>query len=322
MRIVTLLPSATEIVAALGLADRLVGVTHECDHPAEAVAGRRRVTVAPFDAAALTQHEIDKQVSASVHAGASLYRLDEAALAELRPTHVLTQSLCEVCAVAHAVVVETMRRLFPDAPPAIVDLDPTNLDEVLRTIEIVGLECGVEDRAEAYVAELRADLDRVRFAVPCDVKRPRVAFLEWVEPLFHGGHWVPEMVTLAGGHDVLGMPGEASGRDTIERLVQTAPEVIVVAPCGFDPERAARDVEPLWKQPWWCGLPAVKHDRVYAVDANAYFSRPGPRLVQGTAILARLFHGVDVGLVPEGSWRRVTPSERLPTPMFDAEGGR
>jgi iron complex transport system substrate-binding protein len=284
MRVVSLLPAATEICAALGAFDRVVGVTHECDCPAEAAA-RPRVT-----RSALPEHADPGAVDAAVRersaAGAPLFALDEAAVAALRPDLLLTQALCDVCAVWEGDVRAIAARL--PHPPAVVTLGGTTLDGVCDDVRRVAEALGRPSAGDALVAALRARLAAVHEALKAArAPRPRVAVVEWTSPIFLAGHWGPEMVRRAGGVDVLGTAGAHSTTVTPDALAAADPEVVLVAPCGYDLPRAAAEAGALLADPAWRWL---RGRRVWALDANAYLSRPGPRLVDGVEILARIFH--------------------------------
>lgn len=296
-RIVSLLPSATEIVFALGLGDRLVGRTHECDFPPEA-ASVPVVTrsLLPADASSA---EIDALVSAGRHEHRSLYQLDRAALEAARPDLILTQELCDVCAVRYEDVVSTVGalagvRLALDAEraaaPAILSLEPGTLAEVVGQLRLVGAATGAAERAEALARALEARLDALRAATADLAVRPRVLCLEWLEPLYVAGHWVPEQVELAGGVDLGGRRGRPSVRIGWETVRALQPEALVLLPCGFDLGRTVAEAAALRRRPGWDELPAVRAGRVWAVNANAYFSRPGPRVVAGAELLASLLH--------------------------------
>lgn len=307
-RICSLLPSATEIVFALGLGDRLVGVTHECDHPPEA---RRLpvVTRSLVDTAGQASREIHAHVVRALHAGSSLYALDQALLARLDPDLILTQELCSVCAVAYHQVREAVRVL--PGPREVLSLEPTTLDEVLATIETVAGRAGVPERGAALVAALRARLEAVR-ARAADLPPPRVATLEWLDPPFAAGHWVPEMVGLAGGVDVLGHPGRPSREVGWDAVREADPDVLVLMPCGFDLGRTLVELARA-PRPGWAELRAVGAGRVYGVDGSAYFNRPGPRLVDGVEILAEILHPARFPRrTPAAAWRAVEAAP--PTP--------
>jgi iron complex transport system substrate-binding protein len=287
MRIASLLPSATEIVYALGLGEALVGRSPECDHPPEAAAvpliGR-----SVLDAARRESAEIDRIVRTNLHDGGSLYHLDEDRLREARPDLILTQGLCRVCAASVEEVAAAAATLVPS--PKVLSLDPTTVDEVLDAIRFVGAATGREARARDVVAALRERMDRVRTAVADVDERPRVVCLEWLDPPFAAGHWVPEMVARAGGVEGLGRPGLPSRRVSWEDVVASAPEVVVLMPCGFDVARIEEEMERVIARPEWKDLPAVGRGEVYLVNASAYFNRPGPRIVDGIEILASLLH--------------------------------
>lgn len=285
MRIVSLLPSATEIVYALGLGDSLVGVSHECDYP-DAAKSLPPLTRSLLPSG-LTSAEIDTAVSTSLRDQHTVYALDEALLHELEPDFVLTQSLCEVCAVPRDLVEEAVCSM-PRAAE-VISLDPSSLDDVLADILRVGGRLGRLQQGEAVVAGLRGRLDTVRVRAPM-AHRPRVFCAEWLDPIFCGGHWIPEMVTIAGGEEGLGKPGADSVRIEWDAVRDWAPEAIVMMPCGFDAAAALDEARRLIERPGWGSLPAVRAAQVFVVDANAYFARPGPRLVDGVELLARLLH--------------------------------
>jgi iron complex transport system substrate-binding protein len=301
MRIVSLLPAATEIVAALGLTDALVGVSHECDFPPE-VAAKPRVTRSPIHSG-LPSAEIDARVKASLDATGELYTLDEALLARLRPDVLLTQGLCDVCAPTLASVSAVAARL--PGPPRIVDLDPRSLGDILADVRTTGAALGVAERAASVVAGLEARIAAVRAGV-AGAPRRRCVLLEWIDPPYRGGHWDPELVEIAGGVDPVGRVGEDSTAVRWEEIVAAAPEVLVLACCGCDVARTRQDLPTLRAQPGWSSLPAVTSGRVYAVDGAAYFSRPGPRIVDSLEILAELIHpGRFAGRFPDRGVVRV-----------------
>jgi iron complex transport system substrate-binding protein len=287
MRIVSLLPSATEILFALGLGDDVVGVTHECDYPPEAQTKPilTRSRLAPD----LSSGEIDTAVSAEIESPAhSLYTIDRDVLAALAPDLIVTQALCEVCAVAYDEVLDAVRGL--EKKPAVLNLEPTSLDETLRCIEQVGDATGRQPEAEALVTSLRARVDDVRKRAEAATARPVVGFLEWIDPLFCGGHWNPELVEIAGGRDPLGRRGQDAVRIEWEAFRAIQPEVIVISCCGFSEERTRQDLPIIEAQPGYSDLPAVRAGRVHVVDGAAYFSRPGPRLVDSLEVLAGFLH--------------------------------
>ena len=289
MRIVSLLPSATEIVYLLGLQDDLVGVSHECDYPPEAKSKPVLIeSILGAEAHNLSAREIDENIRAAVRAGKSVYRFKPGALQQARPDVILTQGLCDVCAIPHNFVVQEAKGLRPE--PQLISLDPLDLSGILTDIRRVGEATGVIDRAGEIVDGLEERIGEIagRTRDLPAAKRPRVAILEWTDPIYTAGHWAPEMVELAGGHDVLAKPSEPSRAIEWDTIVKAQPEVLIVAPCGYNQEQAAKAIDELKTLPGWANLPAVKSDRVHAFDANAHLSRPGPRIVDGLEALARI----------------------------------
>ncbi len=287
MRIVSLVPNATEILFAIGAGDDVVGVSHECDYPPEA--RTRAILTGSALQPGMTPHEVDAAVSAQLASGASLYTLDERRLAGLDPDLLFTQELCPVCAVSTAQVGDAVAPMA--RCPELMSLDPTRLEDVLADILHVGERLGRSAAAEALVDALRARLDSVERATH-GRPRPTVVALEWLDPPFLGGHWVPQMITIAGGRDPFGVaPGERSRRATWDEIAAADPDWIVAMPCGFDAAGAAGEAAKLAGEPRWAKLRAVQSGRVAAVDANGCFSRPGPRLVDGIEELHRLFGG-------------------------------
>jgi iron complex transport system substrate-binding protein len=280
MRIASLVPSATEMLFALGLGEQVVGVTHECDHPAPArQLPHLTSTVLP---PGLSAGEIDAAVKQVVGEGRALYGLDEERLAVLEPELIVTQAVCEVCAVSYEDVVEVASRL-PN-PPRVVQQDPSSLAEVLDDVTLLGAAAGIPARATALRAELEGRLDAVATAV-AGAERPRVIALEWLDPPFVGGHWLPEMIAIAGGEDVAGPSGAKSPEVTWEQLAGLDPDLIVVMPCGWYVEESrAQAVE------HWARIESLGAERVFAVDAASTYSRPGPRLVDGVELLAHILH--------------------------------
>ncbi len=285
MRICSLLPGATEIAYLLGLGDQIVGVTHECDYPHEAKQ-KPVVVQSAIDPKRMSSAEIDRKVGELLQAGKGLYRIDEPAFLDAAPDVILTQGLCDVCALDYNDVVKAAAAL-PRAP-AIVSLNPRSLSDVLGDIVRVGAATGREAGAEKVVCELRARIEQIGYREPG--YRPRVVCLEWFDPLYVAGHWVPEMVALAGGQDALGRAGEPSFQVPWRSIVDAKPDMLLLMPCGFDERRAVKESEPLRALPGWDELPAVQRENVYAFNGSAYFSRPGPRLVNGLEILARILH--------------------------------
>jgi iron complex transport system substrate-binding protein len=286
-RIISLLPSATEIVCALGLGDRLVAVTHECDHPADVLDGVPRITSNLLPPEVRRSEEIDAAVRSAVAAGHGLYALDEAEMARLEPDLVLTQELCQVCAVSYPRVLEAARLAGGGDGPMVVSLEPHSLTDVFAAIRLVAELAGVEDRGIKLVAQLTRRLD----AVQPPARRPRVALVEWLSPPFAPGHWVPEQVQRAGGLSVIGAAGERSRESTWEAFAAADPEVVVLGLCGFDLPRSLEEwtafepPEPLIRTRAWA------HGQIWAIDGSAYVSRPGPRLVDGVEVLAAILAG-------------------------------
>jgi iron complex transport system substrate-binding protein len=303
-RICSLLPSATEIVCALGLEDRLVAVTHECDYPASATA-KPAVTSSVIPSETLSAREIDQAVRDSLVEQATIYHLDAQLLDELRPDLILTQDLCEVCAVGTNEVREVVAGL--SHAPRVVSLEPSTLGGVFDSMLLVGRLTGTLRRAIQVVEGLQ---ERVRAVEAAVSERPRVRILtlEWVDPPFVGGHWVPEMVALAGGEDVLGRAGEPSREVSWAEIAAAGGDVAVAMPCGFGLERSLEELANTDLPGEWHDLPAVREGRVFAVDGSSYFNRPGPRLVDGIEILAAILHPGVWSSAPQGSWARVIES--------------
>jgi iron complex transport system substrate-binding protein len=287
MRVCSLLPGATEIAFALGLGDEVVGVTHECDYPAEA---RRKPVVVRslIDSNQMTSIEIDRWVSEKLRINKSLYVIDERRLREAAPDVILTQGLCDVCAIDYNEVVAASETLAKK--PTIVSLTPNCLTDVLADVARVGEATGQRQKAEQIIRDLERRISTVRETAERSSTRPRVACLEWFDPIYAAGHWVPEMVELAGGHDVLGRKGEPSAKIDWNKVVEFVPDVMALMPCGFDVPRTLREAPALKKFDSWHDLPAVKAGKVFAVNGHAFFSRPGPRLVDGLEILAHIIH--------------------------------
>jgi iron complex transport system substrate-binding protein len=286
VRIVSLLPSATDIVCTLGLRDHLVGRTHECDWPP----GIEEVPAVTSDVLAtheLSSADIHAAIGGAVHSGSSIYGLDTEALARARPDLIITQELCEVCAVSYMDVERAARMM--DAGTRIVSLEPHSIDDILAHVELIGRLTGTEDRARSVVSEARARLDRLR-AASRDLPHPGVVCIEWLDPIFVGGHWVPEQVEAAGGVDLLGPRGEPSHVVAWDDVLDAAPDAIVLMPCGMAIERTLGELGAVTSRPGWDDLPAVRAGRVFVVDASSYFNRPGPRVVRGAEILFGLLH--------------------------------
>ena len=286
MRICSLLPGATEVVAALGLVDDLVAISHECDYPPE-IRHKPVIIRSTVDPQKTSSPAIDRQVRDALQNGSGLYRIDESLLRRLDPDLIITQSLCEVCAVTPSEVQRALAGLR--RTPQLLSLNPTTLEDVYRDIEAIGKATGKDVQAHRLVESLRGRVAKVRERI--QEERPRrVACLEWLEPLYCAGHWVPEMVRLAGGVDLLAEVGVPSVVVSWERVLGCQPDLLVLMPCGFSIDRTATELDLLTSRPGWKDLPAVQAGAVYAVDGPAYFNRSGPRLVDGVELLAALFH--------------------------------
>ncbi|MCM2374038.1 cobalamin-binding protein [Aporhodopirellula aestuarii] len=286
MRIVSLLPSATEIICGLGLRDQLVGVTHECDYP-PSVADLPKVTrtLIPHDA---TSGEIDGLVRERLKTNAALYSLDMPTLERLNPDLIVTQALCDVCAVAEDEVNAAACSL--PGKPRVINLEPTCLDDVLECIRRVGSAANCAAVATDYVQSLQQRIDAVAKRSDTIATRPTVMLLEWIDPPFSAGHWSPELVSIAGGREVIGTAGQRSVTTPWESIVAGDPDVMMIACCGFGVDRTCEDLPILRSYPGWERLSCVQSGRVHIVDGSAYFSRPGPRLVDSLEILAHTLH--------------------------------
>ena len=286
MRIVSLLPSATEILFALGLDREIVGVSHECDFPPQAktkpVVIHSRM---PHDA---SPAEIDALVREYVHRGESLYAVDAKMLEKLAPDLIVTQDLCHVCAASPDDLATALTRF--DRRPEVLCLNPQELGDVWRDILWVGEDACRGPQAEALLKQIGARLGALQEQLPPSADRPRVAFLEWLQPFYVGGHWVPEMIRVAGGEDVLGKVRTPSFRVHLQDIVEAEPEILLIAPCGYNAQQARDEYRSMDFPEQWKAMPAVRNARVYALEANSYFSRPGPRLITGIEALAKLFH--------------------------------
>ena len=288
MRIVSLIASATEIVCALGAERDLVGRSHECDWP-PSVLGLPHLTAAKFHGAK-TSLAIDAAVKALIENGLAVYHVDADQLERLKSDVIVTQDQCEVCAVSLADV-EAAVCQWTASPAKVISLQPHTLADVLRDISIMGAAIGRNDEAAALTARMQARLDAISTAV-AGRPRPRVAFIEWIEPLMSCGHWMPEITTIAGGESVFGVAGETSPWISHAELTAADPDVIVIAPCGYDIAASRAEYGTLSARVDWQGLRAVREGRVFIADGNAYFNRPGPRLVETAEILASILHDV------------------------------
>jgi iron complex transport system substrate-binding protein len=287
IRIVSLLPAATEIAAALGLMDQVVGVSHECDFPKEATV-RPRVTHCPVHNVGLASAEVDQWVRQALRNNGTIYTIDEPLLRELQPNVILTQKLCDVCAVGYGTVARLAKTL--PGSPRVVNLEPTSLADIFDDILRVGEACRVSKRARGVIARLSERVQAVRRRADRISHRPRCFLMEWVDPPFCSGHWGPELVEIAGGHDLLGRRHRPSAQIDWQEVLDARPEIMVLALCGYDINRARRDYELLRSLPDFDSLPAARGGEIHLVDASAYFARPGPRIVDSLEILAGILH--------------------------------
>jgi len=286
-RIVSLLPAATEIAAALGLTDQVVGVSHECDFPDEANQ-RPRITHCAVHNANLMSRDVDEWVRGALQQNDSIYTIDEPLLRKLQPDVILTQKLCDVCAVGYDTVAKLAQTL--PGPPQVVNLEPTSLEDIFDDIRRVADVCDVRERAEKLIDDLSARVENVRQRSAKILDRQRCFLMEWVDPPFCAGHWGPELVEMAGGHDPLGRKHQPSTQIDWQQVLEVRPEIIVLALCGYDIDRARRDYELLRRFPGFGSIPAAGNRQVYVANASAYFARPGPRIVDSLEILAGILH--------------------------------
>jgi len=287
MRIVSLLPSATEIVAALGCADQLVGISHECDYPAW-ITHLPRVTQCEIHGADLPSAQIDAWVRNTLASTGTLYTLDEELVRNLQPDVILTQQLCDVCAVNYGSVAAFAHSLAKR--PLVVNLQPSTLEEVLGDITRVGTALGTMAKAETVIEDLRKRVDRVASRTTSAASRPACFLMEWTDPPFCSGHWNPQLVSLAGGIDPVGRAGQPSRRVSWDEIEAADPDLIVLALCGNSQQRAVQEAGALATNPRWTNLRAVRAGDLVALDGNAYFSRPGPRIVDSLEMLAAILH--------------------------------
>ena len=286
-RIVSFLPSATEIVCALGLEDHLVGITHECDYP-PSVTAKPVVVSSAVPVENMTEAEIDKAVSERVRAGLSVYQVDEVLLRQLAPDLILAQDLCAVCAPSGNEVSRALNVL--PKKPEVLYLTPKSVKGILQNLRDVGQVAGRLEAAESWIDAATKKLERIAATARALPSRPRVFCMEWLDPLYCSGHWVPEMVRIAGGVDEISREGSDSIRISWQDVLAWSPEILVVMPCGYHLEKVIALAAKLRTLPGWWDLPAVRNRQVYAVNASSYFARPGPRVVEGTELLAHLIH--------------------------------
>ncbi len=287
LRIVSLLPSATEIVAALGLTDAIVGRSHECDYPPE-IKDRPVCTEAQLNSEKPSA-QIDADVLDLVQKALSIYKIKTDVLEQLQPSHIVTQDQCDVCAVNFADVEKAVAELT-QSQPKVISLQPNVLNDVWADIERVASTLGVESQSVLTQLQSRVEVCKQKTQGLSESDRPTVAAIEWTEPLMATGNWIPELVELAGGQCLFGVVGKHSPYLEWDALVKADPEVIIIMPCGFDLERTRQETMPLTHRPEWSSLHAVRSGKVFITDGNAYFNRPGPRLVDSLEILAEILH--------------------------------
>ncbi len=302
-RIATLLPSATEIVCALGLGDRLVGISHECDFPVE-ITTLPALTRAKIDPSGRSD-EIDAQVRDLVGDGLSVYTVLEDELRKAAPDLIITQDQCEVCAVSLTEVEESTRRIL-GSDAEIVSLSPNTIEDILGSFERVAAATGVVDAGRDLVSASRRRLEHISRNAVRARSKPRVACIEWIDPPMVAGNWVPEMVRACGGIYDLAEPGTHSKTVTWQQIADSAPDVVIVMPCGFGLDQTRREIPALREVPLWSSLPGVRNRRVYSVDGNAYLNRPGPRIIDSAELIAGIVQpDLFASLMPAGSWERV-----------------
>lgn len=302
-RIVTLLPSATEIVCALGFEDSLVGRTHECDYPST-IRGIPALTETKLRLDG-TSYEIDQQVKAVLEQGLSIYRVDAGRLRELAPDVIVTQSQCDVCAVSEDELRDMVAEWL-DQTPRIVSLNPVDLHSVWSDMQSVADALGAGERGRELVRRLQSRMNEIAIQARSLPARPRVACIEWIEPPMTAGNWMPELVEMAGGESLMSAAGEYSPRVTWRRIGDADPEVVIVMPCGFDIARTRAELRAVTDRPEWRAMRAVQTGHVYVADGNQYFNRPGPRIAESLEILAELIHPDAFHFGHEGSgWERM-----------------
>ncbi len=287
LRIISLLPSATEIVCALGLEENLVGITHECDFPAS-IENLPHLTSSRISHETMSSKEIDHAVRSNLDGHGSIYNLNEKLLAELKPDLIITQELCEVCAVSYKTVEKAAKMYVADAK--VVSLEPNTIADIFSNIKTVGKLCNVAEKAEKVVKDLQNRLDKISKKFKIQNSKPKIFMLEWLEPPFAPGHWTPEQVEIAGGICLLGKTGEKSVTTTFEEIYESKPEILVLVPCGYYIRDILRQLPNTVFPPFFREIPAFQNEEIWALDASSYFSRPAPRVVDGAEILAKIFH--------------------------------
>ncbi len=287
MKIASLLPSATEIVCALGLEENLIGITHECDFP-QSVVNKPHLTASVISHETMSSFEIDHAVRTQLDGHGSIYDLNNELLHKFQPDLILTQELCDVCAVSYKTVLKAAKIYVAEAQ--VVSLEPNTIEDIFENIKTVGELCGVSDKANEVVADLENRLEVVREKTKNLANRPKVMMLEWLEPAFAPGHWVPQQVEIAGGICLLGEVGKRSVTTTYEQIIAENPDVLVLIPCGYYTDDILRQLPNTTFPASFAEIPAIKNNEVWALDATSYFSRPGPRVVNGAEILAKILH--------------------------------
>ncbi len=303
LKIVSLLPSATEIVCALGLEENLVGITHECDFPLSII-DKPHLTASRISHETMSSAEIDHAVRSQLDGHGSIYDLNTNLLQELNPDLIITQELCDVCAVSYKIVEKAAKMYVADAK--VVSLEPNTIEDIFKNIKTVGELCGVSEKAEEVVTDLQSRLEIVRTAcVSGQVNRPKVFMLEWLEPPFAPGHWTPEQVGIAGGNCLLGKAGEKSVTTTYREIIESKPEILVLIPCGYYIKDILKQLPNTAFPASFREIPAFQNGEIWAMDASSYFSRPAPRIVDGVEILAKIFHPEIFGAPGENEAVRV-----------------
>ncbi|MBA2620394.1 MAG: cobalamin-binding protein [Acidobacteria bacterium] len=312
IKIVSLLPSATEIVCALGLEKNLVGITHECDFPAS-VAGKEILTASRISHETMSSAEIDHAVRTQLDGHGSIYDLNAQLLEQIKPDLIITQELCEVCAVSYKIVEKAAKMFVADAK--VVSLEPNTIEDIFENIKTIAELTGTKNEAQTLVKSLQNRLDKIREQTEKIEKRPRVFMLEWLEPPFAPGHWTPEQVEIAGGASLLGTAGEKSVTTTYEEIIASKPEVLVLIPCGYYKEDILRQLPTTMFPDDFKTIPAFEAGEIWALDATAYFSRPAARVVDGVEILAKIFHPQIFGAPSDAE------AVRVPKDLFRFETG-
>lgn len=305
MRIVSLIASSTEIVHALGFGDQMVGRSHECDFPTQVK--ELPVCTGPKFKTDGTSYEIDQRVKEIVQESLSVYRVDAEKLNELKPTHIITQAQCEVCAVSLKDVEEAACQII-SSNPQIISLQPDSLADIFEDVRRIAKGLGVVPVGEMMVAQLKSRMEAVSQKARALPNKPRVALVEWIEPMMAGGNWMPELIDMAGGTNLFGEAGKHSPWMNWEDLVAAEPDIIIVSPCGFDIERTMQEMNLISDRKEYAGLKAVKNGKVFVADGNQYFNRPGPRVLESLEMLAEMLHPEEFKFAHEGvGWIRYSP---------------